>query len=65
MRDPVKKVVDNIVEIDGVKWVPAPLAAALAMEIENLQAAAVERGWALEQYHQRERDNYVADGQWT
>jgi len=65
MRDPVKKVMDNVVEIDGMKYVPAPLAAALAMEIKDLQAAAVERGWALEQYRQLQSDNYVADGQWT
>lgn len=61
----VDKVMKNIVEIDGMKYVPAPLAASLAMELEDADAAAVERGWALEQYRQQERDNYVADGQWS
>ncbi len=37
---------------------------ALRQEVAILKQQSMDRSWQLEYYHQRERNNYTADGQW-
>ena len=37
---------------------------ALRQEVMTLKQQSMDRSWQLEYYHQREHNNYTADGQW-
>lgn len=64
---------DNIVVIDGVQYVHANVARNLVNSLHIVESAInevfaprdVDCGWELEKHRQTERDNYVADGQWS
>lgn len=54
-----------VVVVNGRKYVPAENALALADHVDALNEHASDLSWDLERLREYDRDNFVADGQWT